>query len=75
MAHHCLNASIPQHLVMPVPGFFLTDPEAEKPPFVSYSPPPFARRHGRLYRLVGYIVRRKRIFIRWDLMEIAEDSA
>ena len=49
--------------------FFLTDPEKELP--IMLYPPPFMKRDGRLYRLVGYITRRKRIFIRWDIMELA----
>jgi hypothetical protein len=56
------------------PSFFLTDPQAEKPPLV-YSPPPFTQRSGRLYRLVGYVTRRGRIFIRWDLMEVSGAGA
>lgn len=52
---------------MSVPRFFLTDPE--KSPFL-YFPLPFMKRAGRLYRLVGYITRRGKIFIRWDLMEL-----
>lgn len=52
------------------PPFFLTSPdEPTSGGILLLGPPPFSRRHGRLYRLVGYVTRRRRIFVRWDLME------
>jgi hypothetical protein len=52
------------------PRFFLTCPEKELP--IMLYPPPLMKRDDRLYRLVGFITRRSRIFIRWNLMDLAD---
>lgn len=48
--------------------FFLTRPDDGL--LIAYSPPPFTKRDGRLYRFLGFITRRRQIFLRWNLMEL-----